>query len=100
MKLSLILRETPEKVKYIWHKYHSDRRNTISFTFESQLYHQFIQNLKYCPLFVYPLTKGSGHFMLLSQAQQKSILFTTVEEFRQNPQNSNPYLILTLYDEL
>ena len=70
MKMSLILRETPENVEHIWTKYHSDRHNTISHVFESKKYHQFIQNLTYCPMFIYPFKKESGFFVLVSQAQK------------------------------
>lgn len=47
MKMSLILKETPKQVEYIWSKYHNDRHNTISHVFQSKLYLQFIDNLKY-----------------------------------------------------
>ncbi|CAI2381152.1 unnamed protein product [Moneuplotes crassus] len=100
MKMSLIEIESPETVKTIWSTYHKERKNTICHVFSATQYQQFHQNLTYAPIFLYPMKKPGGHYNLVSQAQNKSILFTTLEEYRQNPGSASPYLILTMYNEL
>ena len=38
--------------------------------------------------------------MLVCQNQQKSFILTWLEDFKKSAQNANPYLVLTLFDEL
>ena len=38
--------------------------------------------------------------MLLCQSQQKSFVCTYLEDFKKNPLDANPYMVLTLFDEL
>jgi len=37
---------------------------------------------------------------MLMQAQNKSFLFTFLEDFKKNPLGATPYLVLTIFDEL
>ena len=62
---------------------------------------QLMQNAQASPFFVLPVPKEEGgHFMLVCQNQQKSFIFTWLEDFKKSAQNANPYLVLTLFDEL
>ena len=38
--------------------------------------------------------------MLLCQNQQKSFVCTYLDDFKKNPMGANPYLVMTLFDEL
>ena len=51
-------------------------------------------------MFIFPVKKASGHFMLVSQYQDNSILFTYAEEYRKKGIFANPYFILTVFEEL
>ena len=51
-------------------------------------------------MFVLPVPKDNGYFMLLCQNQQKSFVCTYLEDFKKNPQGANPYFVMTLFDEL
>ena len=51
-------------------------------------------------MFVLPVPKDNGYFMLLCQNQQKAFVCTYLEDFKKNPLTANPYLVLTLFDEL
>ena len=59
-----------------------------------------MQNAQASPMFVLPVPKDNGYFMLLCQNQQKSFVCTYLEDFKKNPLGANPYLVLTLFDEL
>ena len=101
MKMSAIERETPETIKMIWNTYHQQRSHTVSKTLTPSLYMQLMQNAQASPFFVLPVPKEEGgHFMLVCQNQQKSFIFTWLEDFKKSAQNANPYLVLTLFDEL
>ena len=43
---------------------------------------------------------AGGHFIVISQVQEKSILYTYLEDYKQNPAGATPYLVVTMYDEL
>ena len=59
-------------------------------------------------MFLFPVPKGSNtngadsdaYFMLVLQNQQKSTILTYLEDYKRNPLNANPYLVLTFFDEL
>ena len=53
-------------------------------------------------MFVFPVPKqdDNSYFMLVCQNQQKSFILTYLEDFKRNPMSANPYLVLTLFDEL
>jgi len=59
-------------------------------------------------MFLFPVPKGSNtngadsdsYFMLVLQNQQKSFILTYLEDYKRNPLNANPYLVLTFFDEL
>lgn len=38
--------------------------------------------------------------MLVSQNQDKSFIYTFLEDYKKNPQNATPYLVITMFDEL
>ncbi len=52
------------------------------------------------PFFVFPVRKSSGHYMLVCQNQDKSFIYTFLEDFKINPNNATPYLVITMFDEL
>ena len=37
---------------------------------------------------------------MISQNQDKSFIYTFLDDFKKNPENSTPYLVVTLFDEL
>ncbi|KAH8098127.1 ATP11 protein [Aureococcus anophagefferens] len=48
-----------------------------------------------------PVFRGGGHFLLLSQFQnRRHFLFTFLEDYKKNPAFSRPYVTLTLHDDL
>lgn len=53
-------------------------------------------------MFILPVPKSedNSYMQLLVQNQQKTFIFTWLEDFKRNPLTANPYLVLTCFDEL
>ena len=51
-------------------------------------------------MFIHPVKRASGHFLLVSQFQENSILFTFMDEFKRKGFLAPPYLIVTMFQEL
>ena len=54
------------------------------------------------PMFVFPLRREGGHFMLLSQftAAHRMFVLTSLEEYRRSPTLAQPWASLHVFDEL
>ncbi|CDW90570.1 atp11 protein [Stylonychia lemnae] len=100
VKISLFEKETPEVISEIWDDYHNTKAHAISKVIPQSLYLRLLSNGQTSPMFIFPVPKDAGYFMLLSQNQQKSFIFTYLEDFKKNPLTANPYLVLTCFDEL
>ena len=82
VKLSLFEKETPARIAEIWTDYHNNKPHTVSKILTQSHYLQLLQKYLYflissgqnSPMFVFPVPKGTGHFMLLGQNQQKSFV--------------------------
>ncbi|CAG9310426.1 unnamed protein product [Blepharisma stoltei] len=100
VKLSLIEKEEPSEIKRIWNEYHLNRPNNVSTVITAHQYDLLLRRTKASPIFIFPLKRKAGHFVLVSQAQEKSNLLTYLEDFKKNPATATPYFVLTLFDEL
>ena len=53
------------------------------------------------PMFIFPVFRNDGYFMLLSQFQDgKYCILTSLEEYKTNPAAAQPYLAFSFFDEL
>jgi ATP synthase F1 complex assembly factor 1 len=100
IKMSLFEKESPATIKTIWNEYHLSRPTNVSNVITSGQYLTLNKRLKESPFFLFPLKRESGYFFMISQSQEKSNLFTFLENFKKNPGNAAPYFVLTLFDEL
>ena len=100
--MSAFEKENQETIDQIWTEYHKMRAHTVSAIMTPELYLTFLSRAKAHPIFILPVPKddSNSYFMLVSQNQEKSTLFTWLEDFKKNPQNANPYMVLTCFDEL
>ena len=60
----------------------------------------YFSSAKANPFFVFPVRKSTGYYVLVAQNQDKSFIYTFLEDYKQNPQNATPYLVITMFDEL
>lgn len=100
MKMSLIERELPGAIKGIWTEYHSKRTQNVATAISASQYFTYLKRAKESPLFLFPLFRQSGYFFMLSQSQEKSNLFTYLEDFKKSPTTARPYFVLTFFDEI
>ena len=100
VKMSLIERETPSNIKDIWNTYHAPRPQNVSTVLTAHQYRLLNSRLVTSPFFIFPLRRKGGHFLLLLQSQEKSQLFTFLDDYKRAPERATPYFILTLFDEI
>ena len=51
-------------------------------------------------MFLFPIKRKGGHFMLVSQRQDNSVLFTFAKDFNEQAIFASPYVIFTFFEEL
>lgn len=100
VKVTLFEREQPEKIKEIWQTYYDEKPNAIGTDIKADEMKLIIENGKANPFFIFPVRKQSGHYILLAQNQEKSFIYTFLEDYKANPHNATPYLVVTMFDEL
>ena len=100
VKLSLLEREPPSRIKEIWNEYHGPRPTNVSTVISAHQFELFLKRSMGAPYFVFPVARKGGHFMLLAQSQGTSNLFTYLEDFKRSSEAATPYFVLTLFSEL
>lgn len=98
--MSLLEKEPTSSVKSIWNEYHAAKPGTVSSVISANQFELLEKRAKASPYFIFPLRRKSGYFLLLSQAQGQTNLFTYLEDYKRHPESSNPYFVLTLFEEL
>lgn len=51
-------------------------------------------------MFLFPVKRSEGFFNVILQNQEKSFIYTFLEDFKKSPETATPYLVITLFDEL
>ena len=97
--LPLLEVEDSTSIKSIWETHHESQETCVSGTMTGKQYDTLFERLGESPYFVLPVKRDDGHFILLSQAQEKHVLFTYLEDFKNNPVSALPYLAVTLYED-
>jgi ATP synthase F1 complex assembly factor 1 len=100
VKMTLVERESPTKIKDIWNTYHAPRPENVSTVLSAHQYRLLSSRLLASPFFIFPIRRKGGHFLLLLQSQEKSQLFTFLDDYKKAPERATPYFILTLFDEI
>ena len=101
-KLELFESEGRDACAEIWRAYHEEKRDAAGAVLTRDVCARVLERAKQCPMFVFPVFKSTdGAFlMMLSQFQQNVFLFTSLEEYKQNPHGATPWLSIALYDDL
>jgi ATP synthase F1 complex assembly factor 1 len=101
-RLPLLKQETPVKIRQLWLEQFKHRPDVVVGTVAKAEFDAFRANAIACPMFIIPVMKGEGaYFNLVSQFQDgRHCLFTSLENFRRDPANSSPMMVMTIYDEL
>ncbi|CAN0358130.1 unnamed protein product [Hapterophycus canaliculatus] len=51
-------------------------------------------------MFILPVWRDGGHFMILSQYQDTCFLLTYLEDYKLNPGGAQPYATISMYSDL
>lgn len=84
MKISLVEREMPHTIKDIWSEYHKPRSENIAATLSKTEYETLRKKFSLLtflnisalesPMYLVPIKRKGGHFMLLGQNQAKTFV--------------------------
>lgn len=99
-KLPLLVRESPDSIKKIWTDFHAQREDTTSIVLTKGEFELLAGRSKISPMYIFPVRRDNGFFVLLSQWQDNHCIFTFLEDYKRNPSTAQPYLAITLYQEL
>jgi len=108
VKLDLLEKENPGRVLQIWMEYHKDKDAAVAGVMSRPEYDTFKFRCGKAPLCLIPVFKGSGHFVVIAQAQSAeaqlggsiAFLVAHLDDYRANPTLAQPYLSLTVYTEI
>lgn len=69
MKISIVEKEPTHVIQEIWQKHHIGKDYQIARSLTKDQYLGLKRNLVEAPMFIYPVKRDGGHFMLLGQWQ-------------------------------
>lgn len=74
MKVSIVEKEPPHVIQEIWQKHHVAKEYQIARTLTAEQYYSLKKNLSEAPMFIYPVKRDGGHFMLIGQMQDNVLV--------------------------
>lgn len=92
--------QEPAMIDQLWSDYHAASSTATAFSIDSASFKKLQQRGPNTQYFIHPIPRESGYFVMLTQYQDKSFLVTYLEDYKKNPMNAQPYMTITLYDEL
>lgn len=96
----LFAAESPDTIKEIWIEHHKTIQTCMATVVRASDFNRMKQRASNTPFFAVPVNRETGHFVLLSNYQDKSFLITYLEDYNRDPNNAPPYLTITAYEEL
>lgn len=100
MQVSLVIKESPATVEQIWSEFHREKSNACGVTMKASQFELIEQRVRDSQMFIFPVKKKSGYFMLISQQQENTIAMTFLEDFKKQRLLASPYFMITYYKEL
>ena len=101
-KVEMLEAEEPERIGAIWDSFHEHRPELAGCSVTAEEHLKITERARESPLFIFPVRREQGHFLLLSQFNAPSDMFvmTFLEDYKQNPAAAQPWLSVTLFGEL
>ncbi|KAG8470446.1 hypothetical protein KFE25_008867 [Diacronema lutheri] len=101
VKVELLEREPATAVKRIWEDFHANTADqSCGVAIEAKQNELLLARLAESPMFIAPVRRGDGFFVLAMQAKERSLCFTFLEDFKKSPETAVPWLFATVYDDL
>ncbi|KAK4532986.1 hypothetical protein CCYA_CCYA14G3843 [Cyanidiococcus yangmingshanensis] len=102
--LDKFARQAPADCVTIWSLHHNQKPNMLGGALSESEFVTFAQRAAKYPWFVFPLLQspeGDSFVSLLCQVQDaRYVMFTYLQEYRQQLATAQPRIIFTVYDEL
>lgn len=101
-KLELLEEEEPLRVGAIWEAFHQEKPHMAGEAVEPEEFERIATRGAESPMFVFPLRREGGHFMLVSQYSTAHSMFvmTFLEDYQRSPEMAQPWASVHLFDEL
>ena len=83
VKISAFEKETADTCTMIWDEFHHAKNTNVSTVLTAAQYGNLVSRGKSSPMFIQPVPKGPSpnHFVLVSQFQEKSFVYTFLGDF-------------------
>ena len=102
IKLEMVEQEQPAQVAAIWEKYHEERPAVAGAAVQIDEYNLISQRARESPMFVHPVFRGDGYFMLVSQFDPRTSMFAlaNLEDYRRNAALAPPWMSVLMFGDL
>ena len=101
-RVPFLKQESAVRIRELWLEQFGHRQDVAVGTMAASEFNTFKANSVACPMFIVPVAKGPSAYMnLVTQIQDgKYCLVTSLESYRQNPDNAPPMMVIAIYDDL
>ena len=100
VKLPLLAMEDNEMIEEIWTERHASAKGAVGTTFSEDKLRFVLSRTQRCPMFVFPVFRDGGHFVMLSQFDGLSCAFTFLDDYKKDPVTAMPWMATTMHDDL
>ncbi|CAN8073185.1 unnamed protein product [Agarophyton chilense] len=100
VKIQLLDKHGAMRVQEIWKEYHADHKSAVGDVFSAEEYELFKHRTARCKHFVLPVPRGNGFFTLLVQFQGNHCLLTFLDDYKRNPTEAQPYMTITIFEDM
>lgn len=100
--LDLLESEPPARISAVWEAFHEGKRGVAGKCVDLAEYELIMERGAESPMFVFPVRRDKGHFMLLSQFTRADRMFvlTSLAEYQQSVSMAQPWASVHLFEEL
>ena len=100
--IEMLQAEEPLRVGAIWEAFHLEQPAMAGTALEPAEFSKVAERGAESPMFVFPVRREGGHFMLLSQYSTAHNMFvmTFLKDYQDNPSMAQPWASVHLFDDL
>lgn len=100
LKKDIIDGKTGDEITDIWYTYHEEKSNTVGLVLTGETGKKVLSRASECPLYVQPIFRDDGYFVLVSQFQGPShFLCAYLEDYKMDPNAATPLLSISIFDD-
>lgn len=100
VNMDLLKTKSSGEIAAIWDTYYRESKDAIGVSVKGKVYDTVQERMQKSRYFVFPVVRSEGMFTMISQIQDRTVLFTYLEAYKLNPSNAPPYVTLQVYEDL